>query len=90
MAIVRSTIDLTHALGLRMVAEGVEDQHTLGILQDLGCDLVQGWHLGRPVPAPEFGRLLSSGKPDDERGDLTHDDDDKAEAPTLRGASGPR
>ena len=51
MAIVRSTVDLTHALGLRMVAEGVEDQNTLEILQDLECDLVQGWHLGRPMPA---------------------------------------
>ncbi len=81
VAIVRSTVDLTHALGLRMVAEGVEDQNTLEILQELECDLVQGWHLGRPVPAPEFGRLLSPGKADDE---------DQAEAPTLRGASGPR
>jgi len=46
---VRSTIDLTHALGLRMVAEGVEDEGTLFILRELGCDLVQGWHLGRPM-----------------------------------------
>src|ERR1044072_99400 len=59
VAIVRSTVDLTHALGLRMVAEGVEDQNTLEILQDLECDLVQGWHLGRPMPAPDFERLLA-------------------------------
>ena len=58
VAIVRSTVDLTHALGLRMVAEGVEDAGTLGILQDLGCDLVQGWHLGRPMPASAFEGLL--------------------------------
>jgi EAL domain-containing protein (putative c-di-GMP-specific phosphodiesterase class I) len=56
--IVRSTVDLTHALGLRMVAEGVEDQDTLDILRGLGCDLVQGWHLGRPMPAGAFTGVL--------------------------------
>ena len=59
VAIVRSTVDLTHALGLRMVAEGVEDAGTLEILQDLGCDLVQGWHLGRPMPATGFEALFT-------------------------------
>ncbi|QNN53788.1 putative bifunctional diguanylate cyclase/phosphodiesterase [Nocardioides mesophilus] len=58
-AIVASTIDLTHALGLRMVAEGVENVQTLTALQELGCDLVQGFHVGRPVPAEEFARLLA-------------------------------
>jgi diguanylate cyclase (GGDEF)-like protein len=57
-AIVRSTIDLTHALGLRMVAEGVEDEGTLFILRELGCDLVQGWHLGRPMGAVAFSSLV--------------------------------
>ena len=60
VAIVRSTVDLTHALGLRMVAEGVEDEQTLAILNDLGCDLVQGWHLGRPMPAVGFEAFLAS------------------------------
>jgi EAL domain-containing protein (putative c-di-GMP-specific phosphodiesterase class I) len=63
VAIVRSTIDLTHALGLRMVAEGVEDEPTLDILRDLGCDLVQGWHLGRPMPAAEFEGFIEAGAP---------------------------
>jgi EAL domain-containing protein (putative c-di-GMP-specific phosphodiesterase class I) len=58
--IVRSTVDLTHALGLRMVAEGVEDEHTLEILRGLGCDLVQGWHLGRPMPAGAFVEVLAA------------------------------
>jgi diguanylate cyclase (GGDEF)-like protein len=58
-AIVRSTVDLTHALGLRMVAEGVEDEGTLFILSELGCDLVQGWHLGRPMPARSFEMLMA-------------------------------
>jgi diguanylate cyclase (GGDEF)-like protein len=57
-AIARSTIDLTHALGLRMVAEGVEDQPTLEVLRALGCDRLQGWHLGRPMPAVDFERLI--------------------------------
>ena len=58
-AIVRSTVDLTHALGLRMVAEGVEDAGTLFILNELGCDRVQGWHLGRPMPAQAFEMLVA-------------------------------
>ena len=44
--------------GLRMVAEGVEDEGTLFILRELGCDLVQGWHLGRPMRAARRSRLL--------------------------------
>lgn len=60
VAIVRSTIDLTHALGLHMVAEGVEDAATFAILRELGCDLVQGWHLGRPTSSADFGRLVET------------------------------
>ncbi len=47
-AIVKSTIDLAHALGLRLVAEGVEDQASLDLLRLLGCDIAQGYHLSRP------------------------------------------
>ncbi len=50
-AIVRAVVDLAQHLHLEVVAEGVEDQETWDILASLGCDLVQGWHLGRPVPA---------------------------------------
>ena len=42
-----------------MVAEGVEDAGTLFILNELGCDLVQGWHLGRPMPAQAFELLVA-------------------------------
>lgn len=52
--IVRSTIDLAHNLGLKVVAEGVEDEHTLRLLTDLRCDLVQGNYLGRPVVAEQL------------------------------------
>jgi EAL domain-containing protein (putative c-di-GMP-specific phosphodiesterase class I) len=62
--IVRSTVLLTHALGLRMVAEGVEDEATLAILRELGSDRVQGWHIGRPVAAADFTRLVATGSPD--------------------------
>ncbi len=50
LQIVRSTIDLGHSLGLRVVAEGVEDARALALLKDHACDLVQGSHLGRPAP----------------------------------------
>jgi predicted signal transduction protein with EAL and GGDEF domain len=50
-AIVRSTLNLAHALGLELVAEGVEDEATLRALTALGCDLAQGYHLSRPVVA---------------------------------------
>ena len=50
--LVRSTVDLGHNLGLSVVAEGVEDEETLRALSDLGCDVAQGYLLGRPM-APE-------------------------------------
>jgi diguanylate cyclase (GGDEF)-like protein len=49
--IVRSTIDLAHALGLTTVGEGVEDQHTYDALTALGCDRMQGHFIARPMPA---------------------------------------
>jgi len=55
-AIVRSTIDLGHNLGLHVVAEGVEDAATLQRLIALGCDAVQGFHLCPPLPAAELER----------------------------------
>jgi diguanylate cyclase len=49
--LVRATINLGHALGLRIVAEGIEDRATLELLSDLGCDLGQGNFISRPMPA---------------------------------------
>ncbi|WP_337177556.1 EAL domain-containing protein [Paludisphaera sp.] len=54
--IVRSVIDLGHNLGLRVVAEGVEDEATLELLRSWGCDLAQGWLLGRPSTADSYLR----------------------------------
>jgi EAL domain-containing protein (putative c-di-GMP-specific phosphodiesterase class I) len=56
--IVRSTIDLAHNLGLRVVAEGVEDEATATLLAELGCDQAQGYHFSRPVPATDLARWL--------------------------------
>jgi diguanylate cyclase (GGDEF)-like protein len=49
--LVRSTIELGHALGLRVVAEGIEDEATLDLLRQLQCDLAQGYFISRPVLA---------------------------------------
>jgi diguanylate cyclase len=50
-AIVRSTVELARALGLRAVAEGVEDERTWRQLAEVGCELAQGWYTARPMPA---------------------------------------
>ena len=52
--IVRSTIDLAHNLDLEVVAEGVEDGQALEMLARYGCDLAQGFFIGRPCPAEDF------------------------------------
>jgi diguanylate cyclase (GGDEF)-like protein len=56
--IVRSTIDLGHNLGLRVVAEGVENQDAWEELKELGCDTAQGFFLGRPMPAEDLEAWL--------------------------------
>ena len=53
-AIVLATIELGHKLDLRVVAEGVEDQETYDWLKDVGCDIGQGYHIGRPVDLKIF------------------------------------
>jgi EAL domain-containing protein (putative c-di-GMP-specific phosphodiesterase class I) len=49
MVIVRSTIDLAHNLGLRVVAEGIEDERSLARLRSMGCDEAQGYFMSRPL-----------------------------------------
>jgi len=53
-SIVKATIELGHSLGMNVVAEGVEDQASLDHLQQLGCDMAQGYYLSRPIPFQEF------------------------------------
>jgi EAL domain-containing protein (putative c-di-GMP-specific phosphodiesterase class I) len=56
--IVQSTVELGRNLGLRVVAEGVEDQATMDMLTALGCDIAQGFFLSRPIPADRFGEWI--------------------------------
>jgi diguanylate cyclase (GGDEF)-like protein len=57
--IVNATINLAHNLGLEVTAEGVEDQETLELLKEEGCDLAQGFHLGKPMPQSVFDQWCS-------------------------------
>ena len=57
-ALVASTVSLAHSLGLRMVAEGVEDEATYTELARYGCDEIQGFYVSRPVPAVELEQWL--------------------------------
>jgi EAL domain-containing protein (putative c-di-GMP-specific phosphodiesterase class I) len=57
-AIVRSTIDLAHNLGLSVVAEGVENADILALLRRLDCDEAQGYHMSKPVPLAELAAFV--------------------------------
>jgi diguanylate cyclase (GGDEF)-like protein len=59
-AIVASTIELARSLGLRVVAEGVENATVWQQLTDLGCDFAQGYYLSRPIPAEQMTRWLQA------------------------------
>jgi len=55
---VRATIELAHTLGLRVVAEGIEDGEMLERLKALGCDTGQGYFIGRPMPPETLTPIL--------------------------------
>jgi diguanylate cyclase (GGDEF)-like protein len=57
-AIVRAAIGMVHAMKKEVVAEGVETPEQLALLRRWGCDAIQGFHLGQPVPGAEFARLV--------------------------------
>ena len=62
---VRSTLELAHQLGLRVVAEGVEDAECAALLATYGCRTAQGWYFGRPVPARDVVLDLTAARGDD-------------------------
>ena len=57
-AIVRTVIDLAHNLGKQVCAEGVENEETWWRLDELGCDLAQGYFIGKPMPSEVFMEWL--------------------------------
>lgn len=67
--IVRASIDLAHALEMTVTAEGVDDPMALSLLRVMGCDMLQGYFISRPVPVPELIRFMDS-----ERSHLRPDD----------------
>jgi EAL domain-containing protein (putative c-di-GMP-specific phosphodiesterase class I) len=62
-AIVRSIVDLGHNLALQVVGEGVETAAVLTSLRQTGCDIAQGYLLGRPMPSDELARWLLTAQP---------------------------
>jgi len=66
--IVGTVVELGHNLGLTIVAEGVESEQALSALREFGCDLAQGYHLSRPIPAAALdpwllGRTITPAHP---------------------------
>jgi EAL domain-containing protein (putative c-di-GMP-specific phosphodiesterase class I) len=58
--IVRSTIDLAHNLSVNVVAEGVEDEATMNLLIEYGCDQAQGYFFSRPLPGDQLTQWLET------------------------------
>jgi EAL domain-containing protein (putative c-di-GMP-specific phosphodiesterase class I)/CHASE2 domain-containing sensor protein len=57
-AVVRSTIELAHTLGMKVVVEGIETAETLFMLSAMGCDIGQGYHIGRPMDASALVEMI--------------------------------
>ncbi|MDC8773457.1 EAL domain-containing protein [Roseateles albus] len=60
VAIVCAVVQMAQAFGFKTLAEGVEDEAVLAVLQDVGCDIVQGYYYARPMPLEEFKSYLRS------------------------------
>ena len=58
---VRSTIALAHELGMKVVAEGIEDGPCLARLAEMGCDIGQGWHINKPISSADLLALCQGG-----------------------------
>lgn len=62
--IIKSIINLAHGLGMKVVCEGVETFEQVDFLRKSGCDIAQGFYYSKPVPLPEFEKLLDIGRID--------------------------
>jgi diguanylate cyclase (GGDEF)-like protein len=82
--IVRATVDLGRNLGLRVVAEGVEDLATFDRLADFGCDEAQGYYISKPLSAIEFTRWLSVRNLDRESSEIAEPEDRRVPNRGLR------
>jgi EAL domain-containing protein (putative c-di-GMP-specific phosphodiesterase class I) len=82
--IVRATVDLGRNLGLRVVAEGVEDLDTFDRLAEFGCDEAQGFYISKPLSAIEFTRWLSVRNLEQRGGAEAAPDGDEAAAEARR------
>ncbi|MDR9468471.1 EAL domain-containing protein [Marinospirillum sp.] len=60
--LVEAMVEMSHKLGLEVIAEGVETESILALLSQIGCDQVQGYYYSRPLPADEFEALLAEAK----------------------------
>jgi len=57
-AIARMVVDLAHTLGMKAVAEGVETEGQAALLEEMGCDMAQGFHFARPLPPEAASEVL--------------------------------
>lgn len=65
--IVKSTIAMAHDLGLKIVAEGIEDQQCMDMLTKYGCDIGQGWHISKPISSEVFTAVWLDNNFEEER-----------------------
>ncbi len=68
--IVKAMIAMAHTLQIKVVAEGVEDKKTANLLEEIGCDYLQGYYYAKPIPAFEFQELIRSNKQTSDNADI--------------------
>ena len=57
--LVQAVVALAHTLGMEVVAEGVETHAALALLTVMGCDMIQGYHLAKPMPGADLEEWLT-------------------------------
>jgi diguanylate cyclase (GGDEF)-like protein/PAS domain S-box-containing protein len=62
LTIARAIVSMAHGIGIKTVAEGVENVEQLAFLRDMGCDQIQGYIFSRPLPEDEMADLIATGK----------------------------